>query len=173
MKSLTHVQFFQNGIKEEGMAELIQSFASNPCLEHIKVNDNLIKNSAPILVDIVPTLKELKHIDISDSLLGHEHSLNFFKALSNISVEEVICNYNEIEKKSTQKMIFDICLGMNSLRVVEIKGNDIDPSLWKKFKKEVKSKIAKFEPYSDEEEALIDEEEDLIEEIEKKLVLDN
>ncbi len=56
---------------------------------------------------------------------------------------------------------------MDNLEVVEIKGNDIDPSLWKKFKKDLKNKIKKFEPYSDEEEVLADEEDELAEEIEK------
>jgi Ran GTPase-activating protein (RanGAP) involved in mRNA processing and transport len=36
MESLKIVQFFQNGIREEGMAELIKSFAFNKKLEVIK-----------------------------------------------------------------------------------------------------------------------------------------
>ena len=168
MKSLRIIHIFQNGIKEEGITELIKSFGSNPLLAHIKLNDNLVKNAAPALIDVLPLLTKLKTLDISDSLLGHEHSLNIFKTLtSNESVKEIYCNYNEIEKKSVQKSIFELCLTMDNLEVVEIKGNDIDPSLWKKFKKDLKNKIKKFEPYSDEEEVLADEEDELAEEIEK------
>jgi Ran GTPase-activating protein (RanGAP) involved in mRNA processing and transport len=76
------VQFFQNGIREEGMAELIKSFAFNKKLENIKINDNLIKDSAPILIDVLPELTELRVIDISDSLLGNDHSLNLFQIFS-------------------------------------------------------------------------------------------
>jgi Ran GTPase-activating protein (RanGAP) involved in mRNA processing and transport len=82
MGTLKMIQFFQNGIREEGMAELIKSFAFNKCLHTIKINDNLIKDSAPHLIDVLPGLSELKVIDISDSLLGNEHSLKIFQVFS-------------------------------------------------------------------------------------------
>ena len=168
MKSLRHIQLFQNGIKEEGMAELFKSFKLNPELKILKLNDNLVKNSCPHLVEILPSLTELNVLDISDSLLGHEHSISLFKALSQLQeLKEIYCNYNEIEKKNAQRNIFELCLSMNSLEKVELKGNDIDPSLWKKFQKELKAKIKNFDPYSDEEEVLIDDEEELLEELEK------
>lgn len=168
MKSLRFIQMYQNGIKEEGMSDLIKSFGSNSLLTHIKLNDNLVKNSAPALTEVLPLLTNLQSLDISDSLLGHEHSLNIFKVLTqNENLREIYCNYNEIEKKSVQKSIFELCLSMENLEIVEIKGNDIDPSLWKKFKKDLQNKIKKFEPYSDEEEVMADEEDELVEEIEK------
>jgi len=167
MKSLRHVQLFQNGIKEEGMAELFKSLRYNTELQILKLNDNLIKNSCPNLVEVIPALTRLNLLDVSDSLLGHEHSISLFKALSSLDeIKEIYCNYNEIEKKSAQRNIFELCLGMNNLTTVELKGNDIDPNLWKKFKKDLKARIKNFDPYSDEEEILVDEEEDLIEELE-------
>ncbi len=168
MKSLKSIHLFQNGIKEEGMAELIKSFGSNQFLSHLMINDNLIKDSAPVLVEILPLLSNLQVLDISDSLLGHHHSVFIFKTLTkNEGIKEVFCNYNEIEKKSAQKTIFELCLTMPSLELVEIKGNDIDSSLWKNFKKDLKNKIKKFEPYSDEEEIQFEDEDDLAEELEK------
>ena len=80
-------------------------------------------------------------------------------------MKEVYCNYNEIEKKSVQKAIFEICLNLN-LDVVQIKGNEIETSLWKKYKNDLKNKINKFDPYSDEEEVDL-EEDDLADELEK------
>jgi hypothetical protein len=53
-----------------------------------------------------------------------------------------------------------------NLEVVQIKGNEIDVSLWKKFKKDVQNKIKKFDPYSDEEEVDLEEDE-LADELEK------
>jgi Ran GTPase-activating protein (RanGAP) involved in mRNA processing and transport len=168
MKSFSTIHLFQNGIKEEGMSELIKSFASNPDLSHLKLNDNWIKDSAPILIETLPLLKNLQVLDISDSLLGHAHSVNIFKTLTcNCGIKQIFCNYNEIEKKSSQKAIFELCLTMPSLEIVTLKGNDIDPSLWKKFRKDLKNKIKNFEPYSDEEEVQIEEEEDLIDELDK------
>lgn len=168
MKSLKHIQLFQNGIKEEGMADLFKSLRFNSQLKILKLNDNLIKNSCNHLVEVIPALTSLNVLDISDSLLGHDHSICLFKALSGLDeIREIYCNYNEIEKKSAQRNIFELCLGMNNLETVELKGNDIDPSLWKKFQKELKAKIKNFDPYSDEEEVMIDEEEEMIEELEK------
>ena len=90
MGSLKMVQFFQNGIREEGMGELIKSFAFNKKLETIKINDNLIKDSAPLLIEVLPELVELKVIDISDSLLGNDHSLKIFQIFSvNINNSEL------------------------------------------------------------------------------------
>jgi Ran GTPase-activating protein (RanGAP) involved in mRNA processing and transport len=168
MKSLKTIHLFQNGIKEEGMGELIKSFSNNPFLSHLKLNDNWIKDSAPILIDTLPILNNLQLLDISDSLLGHVHSVNIFKTLTgNSSIKQIFCNYNEIEKKSSQKTIFELCLTIPSLEIVELKGNDIDPSLWKKFRKDLRNKIKNFEPYSDEEEVQIEEEEDLVDELVK------
>jgi hypothetical protein len=61
----------------------------------------------------------------------------------------------------------EILLKMPNLETVELKGNDINTSLWKNYKKELKSRINKFEIYSDEEE--IDEEEEEAEELAEKI----
>ena len=45
---------------------------------------------------------------------------------------------------------------------VEFKGNDIDPTLWKIFQMELRTKIINFDPYSHVEEVCIDEEEEMI-----------
>jgi Ran GTPase-activating protein (RanGAP) involved in mRNA processing and transport len=85
MGSFTKIQIFQNGIREEGMSELLKSLAFNKNLESIKVNDNLIKDASPILLEVLPQLTELREIDISDSLLGNDHSLKIFMALAVIN----------------------------------------------------------------------------------------
>jgi len=69
-------------------------------------------------------------------------------------LKEIYFNYNEIEKKSTQKFIFDICLELN-LEVLEIKGNDINSKLWKEYKTKLASKLKKVNVYSDEEDGKI------------------
>lgn len=99
------------------------------------------------------------------------------------NLREVYFNYNEIEKKSTQKAIFDICLELN-LKLFEIKGNEINTKLWKEYRSKVRSKIEKVNVYSDEEDSkevnkIVDEdgsEEDidnLGKELDKKLELKN
>ncbi len=68
------------------------------------------------------------------------------------NLREVYFNYNEIERKSTQKEIFDICLELN-LKIFEIKGNEINTKLWKEYRSRVRSKIDKVSVYSDEEDS--------------------
>jgi Ran GTPase-activating protein (RanGAP) involved in mRNA processing and transport len=82
MQSLIEFQAFQNGIKEEGLGELINALGSNESLKIVKFNDNLVKNAAERLPEMLSKLNSLEVIDISDSLLGDKHAITFFKALS-------------------------------------------------------------------------------------------
>ena len=66
---MEHIELFQNGIKEEGMAEVIKSLGANKNLKVMKINDNLVKNASQNLIEILPNLAHLETIDISDSLL--------------------------------------------------------------------------------------------------------
>ena len=170
MESLEHVEIFQNGIKEEGMIDIINSFGKNKNLKVIKINDNLIKNGAKIFSEIIPTLIHLKILDISDLNLGNSNALLIFKSLSQLKeIEEIYSNYNEIEKRNTQEEIFNVILKMDSLKLIDIKGNMINKILYNKFKKEFdKKNFDKFNCYSSEEEDLGEDEEEEEEEIEVK-----
>ena len=170
MESLEHVEIFQNGIKEEGMIDIINSFGKNKNLKVIKINDNLIKNGAKIFSEIIPTLIHLKILDISDLNLGNSNALLIFKSLSQLKeIEEIYSNYNEIEKRNTQEEIFNVILKMDSLKLIDIKGNMINKKLYNKFKKEFDEKnFDKFNCYSSEEEDLGEDEEEEEEEIEVK-----
>lgn len=86
MKSLKKITMFQNGIKEDGMKAIFESLAFNPELELLKINDNLIKNSSADLIAVLPTLKCLQVIDISDSLIGSNFSLEIFKTFLVINI---------------------------------------------------------------------------------------
>jgi hypothetical protein len=70
----------------------------------LKINDNIIKDTSFIeLNGIINKLKKLKVIDLSDSGLGGENSLEIFNSLIKIdSLEEIYLNYNEIEEKEIQ-----------------------------------------------------------------------
>ena len=170
MESLEHVEIFQNGIKEEGMIDIINSFGKNKNLKVIKINDNLIKSGAKIFSEIIPTLIHLKILDISDLNLGNSNALLIFKSLSQLKeIQEIYSNYNEIEKRNTQEEIFNVILKMDSLKLIDIKGNMINKKLYNKFKKEFdKKNFDKFNCYSSEEEDLGEDEEEEEEEIEVK-----
>lgn len=78
MKSLKSLYILQNGIKQDGMVELFKSFVYNPELEELRMNDNSMKGSVDVFVEVLDKLQNLKVIDVSDLLVGDEYSLKIF-----------------------------------------------------------------------------------------------
>lgn len=155
--SLIEVIAFQNGIKDEGMANFLNGLSNNADLEILKVNDNVFGNkSVEKLLKLLDIIKNLKIIDISDSKLGCENSISIFEKLSKLdTLKEIYCNYNEIEEKEAQNKIVDFLINLKiKLDKLEIKGNEIKKSIFKKIKTNEKLKEA--EVYSESE---MDEEE--------------
>jgi len=172
MTSLKVIHIMQNGIKDDGMTELVKSFGLNPYLEEIKMNDNILKASCLVFVDNLKKLSNLRIIDLSDLVIKDENSIKLFKEFKNLKLlEQVYFNYNEIERKSTQKTIFEICSEMK-LKHFEIKGNEINGKVWKEYKDRILNKFENVKIYSDEEEVDGEEsnEEEEEEEEEKEIV---
>ena len=163
MKSLEHLEFYQNGISTKGMKNLFLALKENKNLEVLKINDNFTKNALQDLIDIIPGFTKLKIIDISDSIteedLGNKLGVELFKALSSIeSLEEIYCNYNEIINKNSQKEIFEYLKKFKNLKIVQLKGNEINKTLMKNYEKNLT--IEKLECFSDNEDELEEEEEE-------------
>ena len=113
-------------------------------------------------------LTKLEVVDISDSLLGNANGVEIFKSLAKCpELKEIYCNYNEIEKKKSQEEIMNLCLQMEKIKVVELKGNEINTEIYKKFKKDLSNKLTAFNCYSDEEDVDLeeDEEEDIVKKV--------
>ena len=163
MKSFEHLEFFQNGISTEGMKQLFLALKENKNLQILKINDNFTKTSLKDLIEILPGFTKLKIIDISDSItesnLGNKLGIDLFKALSSIEgLEEIYCNYNEIIDKNSQKEIFEILKKFKNIKIVQLKGNEINKNLVKNYEKDLT--IEKLECFSDNEEELEEEEEE-------------
>ena len=162
MKCLEHLEMFQNGINSNGMKAIFLSLKENKNIKIIKVNDNCIKQSIQNFIEIIPELTQLKVIDISDALIGNQLGVDFFKNICKIdTIEEIYCNYNEIEDKKAQKEIFD-CIKMNkNIKVVELKGNEINKNLFKEYEKIIKENnqnLEKLECFSEDEDEFEEEE---------------
>ena len=163
MKSFEHLEFFQNGISTEGMKKLFEALKDNKNLQVLKINDNFTKTSLNDLIENIPGFTKLKIIDISDSItesnLGNKLGIDLFKALSTIeTLEEIYCNYNEIIDKNSQKAIFEILKKFKNIKIVQLKGNEINKTLVKNYEKDLT--IEKLECFSDNEEELEEEEEE-------------
>ena len=163
MKSFEHLEFYQNGISTKGMKSLFLALKENKNLEVLKINDNFTKSALQDLIDIIPGFTKLKIIDISDSIteeeLGNKLGVELFKALSSIdSLEEIYCNFNEIINKNSQKEIFEYLKKFKKLKIVQLKGNEINKTLMKNYEKDLT--IEKLECFSDNEDELEEEEEE-------------
>ena len=155
MKSLEHLEMFQNGISSNGMKSIFLSLKENKNIKVIKVNDNFVKESIQYLIEIIPEFSNLKIIDVSDSIIGNKYGIELFKTINKMNhVEEIYCNYNEIEDKKAQNEIFECIEKNKNLKIVEFKGNEVNKALFRKYEKNLKEKngMEKFECFSEDEE---------------------
>ena len=170
MKTFEHLEVFQNGISTEGMKKIFLALKENKNLKVLKINDNFTKVALNDLINILPGLNNLQIIDISDSItesnLGNKLSIELFKVLSSLeNLEEIYCNYNEIISKNSQKEIFELLKQFKKLKIVQLKGNEINKTLVKNYEKDLH--LEKLECFSENEDELEEEEEEKEEEKEK------
>ena len=102
MGSLEVVHVPQNGIKDEGMAVLLDSLAGSCTNLHtLRVNDNWLKSeSITKLFKLILSCKKLNHLNLSDLNMGQEAvyvTLEALKASEETVLQEFYCNYNEID----------------------------------------------------------------------------
>ena len=163
MKTFEHLEVFQNGISTEGMKKIFLALKENKNLKVLKINDNFTKVALNDLINILPGLNNLQIIDISDSItesnLGNKLSIELFKVLSSLeNLEEIYCNYNEIISKNSQKEIFELLKQFKKLKIVQLKGNEINKTLVKNYEKDLN--LEKLECFSENEDELEEEEEE-------------
>ena len=163
MKTFEHLEVFQNGISTEGMKKIFLALKENKNLKVLKINDNFTKVALNDLINILPGLNNLQIIDISDSItesnLGNKLSIELFKVLSSLeNLEEIYCNYNEIISKNSQKEIFELLKQFKKLKIVQLKGNEINKTLAKNYEKDLH--LEKLECFSENEDELEEEEEE-------------
>ena len=102
--SLEEVHVSQNGIKDEGMAALLENLGAR-CkgLRVLRINDNWLKAKAAekLLGLILNCQDSLELLNISDLNMGQEAVLVAIRALaqSNCVLETFQCNYNDVESK--------------------------------------------------------------------------
>ena len=108
------------------------------------------------LSKIIPFLKKLKVLKISDNIIGDENSLAIFESLkTNQNIETIECDYNDIEEKQTQDKIlsnlFDD-VGKKKYKKISLKGNEMNKKVILKYKTKIAELVDEFIDVSDEEE---------------------
>ncbi|KAI5370187.1 putative leucine-rich repeat domain superfamily [Septoria linicola] len=132
------VKMVQNGIRQEGIAQLIQHGLSQcSTLDTLDLQDNTFTAlAAKTLSSVVPTWTEIRELAVGDCLLSGRGGRMLGEALAkagNKKLEVLRLQYNEIDAKGL-KAISDAAAGsaLPRLRRVELNGNKFaeeDPSI--------------------------------------------
>jgi Ran GTPase-activating protein 1 len=165
MGSLIEVHVPQNGIKDQGMTQLLRSLAFNKDLKTLRVNDNWLKSdSTEQLLRLLLSCPQLEELNISDGNMGTANVLIALRALqksSNKNLKAFSCNYNDVESKKAVTECLEILVSLGSVKEIDFVGSGqsktFKSSWFVKFAEAGKN-IRLFDEGEEEEEA--DENED-------------
>ncbi len=135
----------QNGIKKEGMLELLKSIRENPNAEELCLNDNWVKGADAIalLEDITSCCHKLRVLNLSDNNIGDADSEKIFEMAAKNCVE-LQClhyNYNELATEGTIRQCLELALTrMPKLKVLEMEGNSINGKMVDRYLPDFKKK---------------------------------
>jgi len=141
MGTLVKLEMPQNFVKKEGMISMMAALSMNTGLEHVHIHDNWLKEEAiKEFCGFIRSSSSLKSLNISDCDIGGLGVKKIVRAIgvskSRESIEEFLCNYNEVERTSTAKFIFNVLRVCPNLKHVSFIGNLIKAQLKKEFKEE-------------------------------------
>ena len=176
------VKMVQNGIRQEGMAILIQhGLSACTQLDTLDLQDNTFTSlAAKTLANVVPTWTEVRDVGVGDCLLSARGGKMLGDALAqgaNKKLEILRLQYNEIDSKGLNALTDAASgSGLPRLRRIELNGNKFseeDPSIEKLQSILSKRKDEQAEEYpdvdEDDEDAWgVDELDDLEEEDEEE-----
>lgn len=129
--NMKSVKMTQNGIRPEGITELISNgLSSCASLEVFDLQDNTFTiKGAQALAKAVPRWPVLKELGVGDDLLGARGSIKVFEALAkggNKNVELLRLEYNDITPAGLKALLQAAKDGLPALRRVELNGNKFD-----------------------------------------------
>ena len=120
----------QNGIRMEGIAALAKGLSKCPALDVLDLQDNTAtKTGTRALVKHLQSWPELRHLNLSDCLLGASGGIALGTSLSvgsNPKIEELKLQYGEFDKRTVELLTTAIAQHMTELKVLELNGNKFD-----------------------------------------------
>ncbi|KAJ2489033.1 Ran GAP Rna1 [Coemansia sp. RSA 2050] len=127
LKSLREVRMPQNGIRPEGIAELVSGLASNSKLAILDLQDNTFTHSgSAALVSALPNWDALEHLNIGDCLLGSTGGRLVIEALKDCATLKIVnLQYNEIEMDGAIALAESLRT-LKLLESLELNGNRFD-----------------------------------------------
>ncbi|KAI7826465.1 hypothetical protein BX661DRAFT_184079 [Kickxella alabastrina] len=127
LKSLREVRMPQNGIRPEGITELVTGLASNPNLTVLDLQDNTFTESgSAALANALPGWSTLETLNIGDCLLGAAGGRLVIEALKICTTLKTLnLQYNEIEMDGAIALAESL-RDLKNLESIEINGNRFD-----------------------------------------------
>ncbi|KAJ2670557.1 Ran GAP Rna1 [Coemansia spiralis] len=127
LKSLREVRMPQNGIRPEGIAELVGGLANNTKLAVLDLQDNTFTHSgSAALAEALAKWEELEILNVGDCLLGSTGGRLVIEALKDrITLKNINLQYNEIEQDGAIALA-ETLRNLKVLESLELNGNRFD-----------------------------------------------
>ncbi|KAJ2001749.1 Ran GAP Rna1 [Coemansia thaxteri] len=127
LKSLREVRMPQNGIRPEGIAELIGGLSSNTKLTVLDLQDNTFTHSgSAVLASALPSWVALETLNVGDCLLSATGGRLVIEALKDrATLKSVNLQYNEIELDGAIALAESL-RSLKLLESLELNGNRFD-----------------------------------------------
>lgn len=158
-KTLKEISISDNEIDGEGLKLFFDSIKDNENITYIDTHNNSFSNEGKMLPEIIGTLKNIVHLDLSDQIsdkdickkiietLPNLNKLRFFSFEYNISSMDLGKNRNKYISE-----LLDCLLNVNNLKELHFENNEIPEDIYSKYSPKFKSKgLYLFSCYGEEE----------------------
>lgn len=129
-KSLKEVKMPQNGIRMEGIENLVNGLSHCSSLEVLDLQDNTAtKTGTRALVKVLPSWKNLRILNLSDCILSSAGGIALGMMLSkgsNPNLEELRLAYGEFDKRTVELLETAVVGFMPKLAKMDLNGNRFD-----------------------------------------------
>lgn len=151
----------QNGIYHVGISALAESFAKNPQLRILNLNDNTIGSKGSVALSaVLRKLNKIQRLNFGDCLLKTHGAISLATALHSLpDLEEVLLDYNEIQRDGGVK-IASALSGKQHLKTLGLDGNMFNEEARRDIENALGASKSALQPMDNNESACEDETEE-------------
>ncbi|KAH8550784.1 hypothetical protein BGW37DRAFT_495855 [Umbelopsis sp. PMI_123] len=128
--TLVEVRMPQNGIRPDGISNLVKGLAECKDLKHLDLQDNTFTTKgSQALAKVLPTWEKLTHLNLGDCLLSRRGGLAVSESLKlgkNKKLEWINLQYNEIQSDGISVLALAIEEHLDQLTGLELNGNRVE-----------------------------------------------
>jgi len=128
--TLVEVRMPQNGIRPDGISNLVKGLAQCKNLKHLDLQDNTFTAKGSIaLAKFLPSWEHLTHLNLGDCLLSRKGGLAVAESLKigkNKKLEWINLQYNEIQGDGISVLALAIEEHLGQLTSLELNGNRVE-----------------------------------------------